>query len=382
MTDQHVDIETLAKAFEAFTRGTETMEEAFRRLEARIRELDQELAEKNRELALTSDYLNDILESMSDGVIAVDTEGVVTTFNRAASDVLGYSAKEVVGQPFREMFKRDFAVPPGPQVMELRAKHGTIVRVTERDSPISDREDKRIGTVKVFEDLSEIEALRAQVREKDCLAAVGEMAATVAHEIRNPLGAVRGFAALLARDFDPEDPHGRLVEKILAGTRVLDQVVNELLEYTRPLQLRLRPTPCRDLIEAALGYIKGCGPAISFVKAIDPEAKIMADPDKMRQVFLNILLNAIQSIESEGEVRIEGAIENGTVTVAIEDTGCGMTEEQLRQVFLPFFTTKEKGTGLGLAIAAKIVEAHGGRVEADSKAGGGSRFTIYLPQAM
>jgi signal transduction histidine kinase len=213
------------------------------------------------------------------------------------------------------------------------------------------------------------------------MAAVGEMAATIAHEIRNPLGGIRGFAALLNRDIDPDDPRRRLVEKIELGAKDLERVVTELLEYTRPVDLRLRVTSCADLVEAAIGYIDhGAGPA-TIENAVDPGVHAMVDPDKMRQVFLNILLNAVQSIEDSGSVCVTAEADSSTVVIAVSDTGTGMTREAVSQVFAPFYTTKEKGTGLGLAVAAKIVERHGGRIDVVSEPGKGSTFRVHLPRA-
>lgn len=370
----------LAEAFETFTRTTQTLEESYRRLELRLKDVDQELAEKNRELAFTGDYLNSLLESMSDGVIAIDQRGVVTTFNRAAGAVLGYAREDIVGRGFREVFGRDFGVPEGRHVMELKAKDGRAITVSERDSPMSGREGHRIGTVKVFQDLTEIEELRKQLRRKDRLAAIGEMAATVAHEIRNPLGGIRGFAALLERDLEGQESLHRLVAKILMGARDLERVVDELLEYTRPIELRLRHAKCADLVEAAMGYLKTDGRAIEIDNNVDPALEFMADPDRVRQVFLNILLNAVQSIEDAGEVGVTAKVEGDSIAIMFTDSGCGMTPDQVEQVFSPFFTTKEKGTGLGMAVAAKIVEIHGGSLEAQSEPGCGSTFTVRLPK--
>jgi PAS domain S-box-containing protein len=375
------DMQALAEAFAVFTETTQTMEESYRRLEKRVEALDAELAQKNRELAFTNDYLQYILESMSDGVIAVDTTGSVTAFNRAAGEVLGYVADEVIGRPFRDLFGREFSAPPGRQAMELQARDARKIPVGERDEPISDRDRNRIGSVKVFQDLSEIEELRAQVRQKDRLAAVGEMAATVAHEIRNPLGGMRGFAALLARDLEPEHPGSRLVEKILAGARDLEQVVSELLEYTRPVQLRLRSTSCREAVEAAVGYIPLAENNIRVDNTIGGTVRVSADPDKLRQVLLNVLLNATQSVTGDGAVTIAAENAEAFVVLSVSDTGCGMTAEQSEKIFSPFFTTKEKGTGLGLAVAQKLIEAHGGSIEVNSQVDVGSTFRIRLPRA-
>lgn len=371
---QH-DVQALADAFQVFTQTTQRMEEAYQRLQSRVEELDQELA-------FTSDYLRNILESMSDGVIAVDLNGIVTAFNSAARNILGYGAEDVIGKSFREVFNRDFSAPLGRPGYELRHKTGRAVLVTERDAPIADNERREIGQVKVFQDLTQIEALREQVRQQDRLAAIGKMAATVAHEIRNPLGGIRGFAALLARDVVEDDPKSRLVEKILIGVKQLDRVVSDLLEYTRPLELQLRPWSCAELVESAWGFVDPGGRDVTFETAIDPDLYVHADADKMRQVFLNLLINAVQSVTEQGHIRVAAESRDHMVTLSFTDSGCGIPEQHLEQIFSPFFTTKEKGTGLGLAIASKIVEGHGGRITVETSPHHGSTFHVNLPRAV
>jgi signal transduction histidine kinase len=170
-----------------------------------------------------------------------------------------------------------------------------------------------------------------------------------------------------------------LVEKIEMGAKHLERVVNELLEYTRPMELHLRTTCCADLVEAALGYLETEGREIALVNEVDPALHVMVDPDKMRQVFLNVLLNAVQSIDKKGEIRVTSEADEDGLDIHISDTGSGMGREQVAQVFSPFYTTKEKGTGLGLAIAAKIVEGHSGGLAVESELGKGSRFSVHLP---
>jgi len=375
------DLAALVTAIDALTQTSRTMEEAYRRLEARVTELDKELADKNRELALTSDYLSNLLESMSDGVVAVDNAGVITRFNRAATAILGYTAEEAVGRPFQEVFDRDFAAPKNPGAQELRTRSGREAPLSERDSPMADRAGNRVGSVKTFQDLSELIALREQVRQMDRLAAIGEMAATVAHEIRNPLGGIRGFAAFLSQDIPEDDPRRRLVDKIEVGAKSLDKVVNGLLEYTRPVELNLKPMGAASLVDAALGFVTRDPERVSVVNSISPELRVLADPDNVRQVFLNILLNAVQSMDGAGRIDIGAEAESGDVTLSFRDTGPGIPEEELARVFSPFFTTKEKGTGLGLAVCAKIIEGHGGQLRAESKVGEGATFYVRLPRA-
>lgn len=375
------DMQTLAEAFGLMTQTTQRMEEAYRLLETRVQELDRELAEKNRQLAFTSDYLVHLLESMSDGVIAVDNEGNITRFNRAASAILGYTAEEVIDRPFNDVFRRVFEAPRAPGAMELRSRSGRLVPVSERDSPIADNAQRRLGLVKTFQDLSELVALREQVRQIDRLAAIGEMAATVAHEIRNPLGGIRGFAAFLARDIPEEDPKRRLVDKIQQGAKSLEKVVNELLAYTRPVELELKPSGCAQIVQSTLGFVEYDPAKVTLEVETDSHLRVLADADKIRQVLLNVLLNAVQSIEGAGTVYINIRADEHQVCFQVRDTGCGMDESQREKAFSPFFTTKEKGTGLGLAICQKIIEGHGGSIALESTPGKGTTVSIHLPRA-
>ncbi len=375
------DVEALAQAVDLFTKTTASMEEAYRHLQQRVTDLDQELATKNLQLALTTDYLSNLLESISDGVIAVDMSESITRFNRAASSVLGFEAQEVVGRPFPSVFGRSFAAPAMPGAMELQARSGRRVPVSEKDSTIADRDGNRLGFVKTFQDLSELSALREQVRQIDRLAAIGEMAATVAHEIRNPLGGIRGFATFLAQDTPEDDPRHRLVQKILTGTSSLEKVVSGLLEYTRPVELKLVPTSCAAIAQAALRYMEYDPSRITIFTEVDLDLRILADADKIRQVLMNVLMNAVQSITARGEIRVSAEADENLVHLVVQDTGCGMKEEELKQIFSPFYTTKEKGTGLGMAVSQKIVDGHGGVLSAHSEPGKGTRIAIQLSRA-
>lgn len=375
------EIEQLAQAMKLFTATTEKMEVAYRALEERSKALDAELAEKNQELQVTSDYLLSLLESMSDGVIAVDEAGVITRMNRAASQILGFQQAEVAGKDFESVFQRAFSVSLPEGTSELAGKSGRKVPVSERNSPIADGDGNQLGMVKTFQDLSELKALREQVRQTDRLAAVGEMAASVAHEIRNPLGGLRGFASLLAEDIADEDPKGRLVEKILKGTQRLDKVVSELLEFTRPVSLEMKPGSCRELVEAAIAYLSYDAEHLVIENRVDESVRALMDASKMEQVILNILVNASQCMDGQGHVLISSEATDQYVRIQIADEGPGMDEEAMAQVFSPFYTTKEKGSGLGMAISEKIVTGHGGEISVESVLGKGSRFTVQLPRA-
>ena len=375
------DIQQLSEALQLFTTTTEKMEVAYRKLEEQAKALDAELAKKNQALQLTTDYLDSLLESISDGVIAVDADGVITRFNRAGSLILGFERADVVGHDFKAIFDRNFSTVGMPGVSELRSKSGRQVPVREQNSPIADSSGRELGMVKTFQDLSELQALREQVRQVDRLAAVGEMAASVAHEIRNPLGGIRGFASLLAQDTPEEDPRYRLVEKILKGTQTLDRVLNELLEFTRPVTLNMKPSSCTDIVHRTLSFFSFDDERIALHVDLPADVRVLADEDKLQQVVLNMLVNAAQSITESGEIRITATASDQNVSIHIADTGQGMDEEALEQAFSPFFTTKEKGSGLGLAISEKIITAHGGEIRVASTPAKGTQFSIQLARA-
>ena len=311
------DLRALTEAFERFSRTSATMEQSYRKLESRIQSLDRELQEKNRQLTLTTEYLNAVLNSMSDGVIAVSRGGAITTWNRAAASILGLD-EDITGRPYAEVFG-ERAAGPGARLKEWRNRNGQKVPVSERTAPIDDRNGERLGTVSVFQDLSELEALREEVRRKDRLAALGEMAATVAHEIRNPLGGIQGFAALLERDVPAEDPRRRLVEKILAGTKSLDRVVNELLEYTRPVELRIETIDAKKLADSAVGYLSDVPKGVEIRNGVEAGTILRGDAHRLRQVLLNVLQNAVQSIDGAGRVDIRAGAGADTITILIAE---------------------------------------------------------------
>ncbi len=255
--------------------------------------------------------------------------------------------------------------------------------------------------------------LEDQVSRMNTLAALGQMAAAVAHEIRNPLGGIAGFAGLLERDLAVDDPRRKWVKKIIEGVSSLNSIVTGLLHYTRPVRLNIHRIDIVNLIEESASFVeidlaRRDGQAISIARAYEvPGAPCLVDPEQMQQVFLNLLQNAAQAMPEGGTITVSvkpgsgepekrrggetepfqfpvspipptGEEGRGWVEVEVADTGEGMSEEVQRQLFTPFFTTKENGTGLGLATARKIIEAHRGVIRVTSEVGRGSAFAVAL----
>lgn len=410
--------ETLAQMVRVFNESTAKLEEAYTALQTEVHTLNAELEAANRqlearvaELTEVKEYLNSVLDSATNGVVAVDLDGCVTAFSSGAERITGHRGDAALGRRYEDVL----GVPFGLDLRAARRREaegeihyvagevidadGKAVPVHESTALMHNAAGDVIGAVKVFEDLSEIRELQERVRQRDRLLALGEMAATVAHEIRNPLGGIEGFAALLARDIPEDDTRRRLVDQILLGTRSLNRVVTELLLFTRPIQLDFRMQDARPLLDSAWEFVAAQADAarIRLHRAYgDAPVPIRADAEQLRRVFLNLMLNAVQAMPDGGDLYLgiaprtvtdgdgwephEAArLQREWVEVTVRDTGTGIPAAKLAKIFEPFFTTKEKGTGLGLAIALKIVEGHSGWIHAASDETG-TTFATYLPR--
>jgi signal transduction histidine kinase len=243
--------------------------------------------------------------------------------------------------------------------------------------------------VEVFTDLTEAKRMEAELQRVHTLAALGEMSATVAHEIRNPLGGMAGFAALLERDLEEGDPRRRLAGKISEGIARLNRIVSSLLAYTRPLQLNPHPVDLVELVQGTASFFAvdpACTVAGITINCRHTSSDIVCnvDPEQFRQVILNLLQNATQAMPGGGVIDVEVGVsptrDPPRAMLRVCDGGVGMSSEVRQKLFTPFFTTKEDGTGLGLVTCKKIVEAHGGAIRAESREPGGTCFTISLPR--
>jgi len=232
----------------------------------------------------------------------------------------------------------------------------------------------------------ELKKMQEEVQQSRVLSALGEMAATVAHEIRNPLGGIGGYASLLARSIPPEDPKRKYVDKIIGGISSLNKIVSNLLVYTRKTNLQKQNTDLVAWAEAILAHaeieIEKEKKKVSIERNFPAEPlNAEIDSERLQQVMLNLLINGIQAIESEGKIFVSIRSNENIAEITVADTGCGIEPEYLKNIFTPFFTTKEQGTGLGLAIAKKIVDLHEGEILVESTPGKGTSFCIKLQKA-
>lgn len=391
--------ERLAAAIQAFNLRTESLQREYERLRREFDRVSLELATRNAELATslrqTDDvraHLDGVLQSLSVGVIACDSRGAVTLVNHALSELCGLPARELLGRPCPASLPPPARHGPGPEpcpterAWEIARAGGERIPVECTVASIAASGGGPDGWVVALRDLRPIRRLEAQLERSRTLAALGELAAGVAHEIRNPLGGIEGFVSLLGRSLEPDDPRHELVRKIRDGVRGVDAIVQNLLMLARPTSLQLRPVDVRALCERSLELALAGGReggALQVGLRVSPEGlRVLGDPGPLSQVLVNLVRNAVEAMPQGGRLELSAeARGEDQVQLSVADTGVGMGPAERERLFTPFFSTKERGTGLGLAIVHGIVRAHGGRIEVESEAGRGTRVRLQFTRA-
>jgi PAS domain S-box-containing protein len=330
-----------------------------------------------------TEFLENILQNTLDGIVVVDAQNRIKTWNEGARSIFGYAAPEAIGQPV-DLLLGDALAQDGPLPRfeaELRKKSGDSVLVEISAAPLKDKKGRPIGRSCLIRDLSDVKAMQQELVRTQSLAVVGELAATVAHEIKNPLAGISGAIQILAEGMPKNDGRREIVGEILDQVRRLDRTVRDLLNFARPI------TPGRvdlELAESITSVWKMLSPqagasAIRYSLEGDLEARLSGDPHLLRQVWTNLFQNAVEAMPKGGELRTR--ISGGPlVRVEIRDSGNGIDAETLERMWRPFYTTKTRGTGLGLPIVKKIIEAHGGRIWCESESGKGTSFFVEIPR--
>ncbi len=349
-----------------------------------------QLARSAHEVGSLRVLTENVLRSLGSGLVTLSSDDRVRYANPAALEILDLGP-EAIGAPLAEILpgidRLRARVPDMRERQELlyRRPDGREVRLGLTLSPLLDEAGAVVGSVLNFQDVTRIHELAERVRRSERLAALGELSASVAHEVRNPLAAISASAQLLDRAGRPPEER-QICEVLVREAQRLDRLVSDLLAFTRPSP----PSPVPlDLSRAAADVRQSfaADPASTDVRVelvnSDPSCpRAMADPSQISQVLWNLLRNAAQAMDGRGtiHVRIEphGA---DAVRLVVEDEGPGIPEGELDRVFEPFFTKKPGGSGFGLAIAHRIVEAHGGTIRACNRPDGGARFEIVLPAA-
>ena len=361
-----------------------------------LKNTGSELEDKRGKLASLQAFNENIINSMRGGLFTTNLEGFFTLFNRSASDITGLKTEQVVGSHVREVFGLGegevlpLPLDRKPLRFEKSMKHasGEEIFLGFTGSPLLVEKERHVGYVYTFQDLTEIRKLELQVLQRNRMAAVGRMAAAIAHEIRNPLTAISGSFHVLNSELVLNEDQRRLAENISTETKRLYKIITDFLTYAKPLQCRLRTVDHRKVAEDAVELLKN-SPEVSGEHRIDWVCEssgplyCRADPDLIKQVFWNLSSNALKAMPSCGilSIRLEWA-SHDRVQISFQDTGIGLSPEEQEKIFEPFESQFSNGTGLGLPIVAQIIEAHGGTISVKSSKGTGTCFQIELPAAV
>jgi two-component system sensor histidine kinase PilS (NtrC family) len=371
-------------------------------LAERLRRNDADLESVAKNLAELRAFNQRIIESIKSGLVTTDLDGVITSFNRAAEDITGFRAGEVRGKSFVEVFESDAkTLPLNPKILEnnnerfrrfesdCRSADDRLIRLGFTVSQLTAENGSVTGFVYSFQDLTEILKLEQEIRRQDRLAALGKMAAGIAHEIRNPLAAMRGSVQLLRSELELSDDHDSLMRIVLRESDRLNGIINDFLAYARPSPLRISPIDINSLVEETVTLLRH-SPEVKpghkiRVQADQPVLSMQADSNQIKQVIWNLSRNAIQAMPNSGELEIRlTQLPDKRVQIRLLDTGCGLSQTQLDQLFEPFSSEREGGTGLGMAIVYQIVQDHRGTIEVknreDETGIKGAEIILTLPQ--
>jgi len=400
--------EILSRAFESFNVSIKKLRKYQGKLEDQIESLNNKLGRKNQELT-------NVLESLSNGLVVSNLEGSILTFNRAATTITGFKKEQAFEQNINELLRFEI-LPPVAEGTDIdlfsnnREQQFTFVKESGEKiiieftlTAMNSEKNELLGVIVNLNDVTQLKKLKEEAERKNRLTAMGEIAANVAHEIRNPLGSIELFVSLLKKGTKDDPDKLELMNHISSGVRSMNHIISNLLQYAKP----------RPIIREAINLQELLGKFVEFSEHMARQQNIeilsgfnakdyfiKGDPELIKQIFLNLFVNAMQAMPEGGKIffETENILESdpdnlkrfpahlvidgqplNLISCVIKDTGRGMTEEEKRRTFDPFFTTKERGTGLGMSIVQNIIESHSGAIVIDSTLNEGTTITLMFP---
>ncbi|NHZ86110.1 MAG: HAMP domain-containing protein [Planctomycetia bacterium] len=370
----------------------DSMQENLKNKEQSLLKLQLAAEQRANTIKTYNDY---ILQSINNGIITIDKAQIVTVFNDEARKLLNIKSKQCIGKnlfkvinknhPIRSMLEIKITQIPRLDFFETTLGFNDIERsISVQLSPLFDAASNVIGTNLVITDLTEIYSLQEKMKNQEKLAYLGQLSATIAHEIRNPLNSMELFMGLLQRQVSVKDKKNDIISRVEQEIKNLNTIITEFLQFAKPAELEIESVQISKIVNMALFLIEDekKKKKIKIVKNIDKNYdRIKGDFNQLKQAFLNLFKNAVHAIEYEGILTIDSSLfsENSDyIEIKIKDTGCGMGKVALGKAFDPFYSTRSQGTGLGLTIVNNIIESHKGKISVKSKIGEGSTFIIKL----
>jgi two-component system, NtrC family, sensor histidine kinase PilS len=353
-------------------------------LSSRLEETVEKLAEKDSHLRDLEIFNTKVIESLPSGLVTTDIDGNVIIFNRAAEKIIGIAKNDIIGRtienalPFLKIPIRE------GRREEVLSRHNHASKIIGiHISILRDLNGRETGFIGIFQDLTVLKELEEEMKNKEKWAAIGELSANIAHEIRNPLASLRGSIEMLREGKIPEKHRDNLMGIVINETERLNTIVTDFLTYSRPKPLDIQKVDLNALLSDTLELLRNTAQDkgdIIVRQESEGALLVSLDPLKIRQVFWNLGVNALEAIEKGGELTVSTEETQDKVSIIFSDTGTGMSKDEVEKIFYPFHTTKERGTGLGLSIAYRIIEEHQGRIVVQSTPGSGTTFEIILPR--
>jgi len=382
-------------------------------LSEELKKKKKELIQKQADYTQLETFNRNIIQSLDSGLLTIDLSGKIIFLNRTAEKILNRNKEELKNGSIYNLFPKISEV-----IDEVKKKASDPLSDYERYqtlltnydgrniylgfsiSPLTDPDGSLIGHTLIFQDITKFKEMEEQMKRFDKMAAIGLLAAGMAHEIRNPLASLSGSIQMLKSELPLDHHQQKLMEIILRESERLNALITDFLLFAQPPQTSKRSWEIRKVIEETIDLFIHSPSFHEGIRIHRPSTReniqVMIDPDQMKQVFWNLLTNAAQAMSNGGEIRVHLGKQNGIswktglsfpmqkkgkewVKISITDSGNGISGQEKEKIFEPFFTTKENGTGLGLSIVHKIIENHNGVIQVDSELGKGSTFTIFLP---
>jgi two-component system sensor histidine kinase HydH len=333
-------------------------------------------------------YTDNIIESIPVAIITLDAEDKVVSCNRNTEELFGLQLSAIQGINICEAFSSHavFQVDACDNLLEYETEYsstnGRLIPLRISCSPLVNNENKKIGKVLIIRDMSSIKNMEIQLERSRRMAALGKMAAGIAHEIRNPLGTLRGFAQFFGNQTEITEDGKNYSQLMISEIDRLNQTVSGLLQFSRPRESQLQDVEIDRLFKKTVSMMEAdfSSKNVELDYQRDTGISIHADPDLLLQVLMNLLKNSIKATPSGGKISLTCIQEERFVKITVSDTGCGMTDDIRERMFDPFFSTTRSGTGLGLAVSHQIIEQHGGMFEVVTKPETGTSISVCIPQ--
>lgn len=375
------------------------LSKAFNDMSFRLKTHVNQLKDSYQKVNEVQQYLNNIIESVASGILVMDRNGTITLFNKAAEKITRFKSDEFLGKNIMDFytateFGADILREKGKicryQETKLITKDSEEIPISVSTSLIKNGRDEIIGTIFLFNDLSQIKMLEDELKREDRIRTMGEMAANIIHEIGNPLAGISNLLQVLKENYAEDEIREEVLNTLEEEVGNLNKMVINFLDFSKTSSLNPKSTDIVELIDDILYLLKAdiIAKKIRIKKEVGREIlKVYIDERTIKQCFLNILINAVQAVKEYGEIELKYKTKNEPadgqekkfVEILVRDNGTGIQPDKIEKIFSPFFTTKKGGTGLGLAIAYKLIKENGGRIAVKSEVGKGTEFSILLP---